>query len=57
MTVKEIRTLNAMNAAYVLAGSAGLDRIVAGANVMEVPDIEAFVVNEWQGQPGRRPPC
>lgn len=43
VTVKEILTLNAMNGAYVLAGSAGLDRIVTGANVMEVPDIEAFV--------------
>ncbi len=43
VTVGEILTLNAMNGAYVLAGSAGLDRVVTGANVMEVPDIEAFV--------------
>ncbi|MGB7983325.1 MAG: PucR family transcriptional regulator ligand-binding domain-containing protein [Candidatus Nanopelagicales bacterium] len=43
VTVKEILTLHAMNGAQVLAGSAGLDRIVTGANVMEVPDIEAFV--------------
>ncbi len=43
VTVEEILTLTAMNGAYVIAGTDGLDRLVTGINVMEVPDIEAFI--------------
>jgi len=42
-TVREIMTLPVLHGTSVLAGSAGLDRPVTGVNVMEVPDIEAFV--------------
>jgi purine catabolism regulator len=43
VTVREILTLTVMSGAQVIAGEAGLDRQVTGVNVMEVPDIEAFV--------------
>jgi purine catabolism regulator len=43
VTVREVLTLAPLSGAYVLAGQAGLDRVVSGANVMEVPDIEAYV--------------
>jgi purine catabolism regulator len=43
VTVAEILTLSAMQGAYVTAGRDGLSRLVTGVNVMEVPDIEAFV--------------
>jgi purine catabolism regulator len=44
VTVREIMTLAPLRDAYVLAGAAGLERVVSGANVMEVPDIESYVV-------------
>lgn len=43
VTVAEILTLSAMQGAVVTAGRDGLSRLVTGINVMEVPDIEAFV--------------
>jgi purine catabolism regulator len=43
VTVREVMTLAPLNGAYVLAGEDGLDRVVSGANVMEVPDIESYV--------------
>jgi purine catabolism regulator len=43
VTVAEILTLSALQGAYVTAGRDGLNRLVTGVNVMEVPDIEAFV--------------
>lgn len=43
VTVEEILTLKAMSGAYVIAGAEGLNRLVTGINVMEVPDIEAFI--------------
>lgn len=43
VTVREVMTLAALNGTYVLAGASGLDRVVTGVNVMEVPDIEEFV--------------
>lgn len=43
VTVEEILTLSAMNGAYVTAGAQGLSRLVTGINVMEVPDVEAFI--------------
>jgi purine catabolism regulator len=43
LTVREVMTLAPLHGAYVLAGQAGLDRTVSGANVMEVPDIESYV--------------
>jgi purine catabolism regulator len=43
VTVEEILTLTAMSGAYVVAGAEGLARQVTGINVMEVPDIEAFI--------------
>lgn len=45
VTVGDILTLAVFDGAYVLAGSAGLDRAVTGVNVMEVPDIEAYVAH------------
>ncbi len=42
-TVRDVMTLPALRGTAVLAGSAGLDRLVTGVNVMEVPDIEAYV--------------
>lgn len=43
VTVREVMTLAPLRGTYVLAGSAGLDRVVTGVNVMEVPDIEGYV--------------
>ncbi|WP_164737173.1 PucR family transcriptional regulator [Georgenia sp. SYP-B2076] len=43
VTVGEIMTLPVLSGAYVVAGERGLERPVTGVNVMEVPDIEAFV--------------
>ncbi len=43
VTVREILTLAVWQGTYVLAGGSGLGRRVTGVNVMEVPDIEAFV--------------
>lgn len=43
VTVREIMTLGVLRGTYVLGGAAGLDRVVSGVNVMEVPDIEDFV--------------
>lgn len=43
VTVREIMTLGALRGTYVLGGASGLDRMVSGVNVMEVPDIEDFV--------------
>ena len=41
--VGELLSLPVLRGARVLAGHRGLDREVAGVNVMEVPDIEAYV--------------
>ena len=41
--VGELLTLPVLRGARVLAGHHGLDREVVGVNVMEVPDIEAYV--------------
>jgi purine catabolism regulator len=41
--VGELLTLPVLRGARVLAGHRGLDHKVAGVNVMEVPDIEAYV--------------
>jgi PucR family transcriptional regulator, purine catabolism regulatory protein len=38
-TVAEILALEAMAGGEVLAGRAGLDRVVTGANIVEVPDV------------------
>ncbi len=43
VTVREVMTLAPLSGAYLLAGGSGLDRVVSGANVMEVPDIEPYV--------------
>jgi purine catabolism regulator len=43
VTVREVMTLAPLRGSYVVAGAAGLDRVVRGVNVMEVPDIEDFV--------------
>ncbi|MCC2317055.1 PucR family transcriptional regulator [Cellulomonas chengniuliangii] len=43
VTVREIMTLGALRGTTVLGGVRGLDRVVSGVNVMEVPDIEDFV--------------
>ncbi|GEN81426.1 PucR family transcriptional regulator [Actinotalea fermentans] len=43
VTVREIMTLAPLHGTYVLAGASGLDRVVTGVNVMEVPDIERYV--------------
>ncbi|WP_225753358.1 PucR family transcriptional regulator ligand-binding domain-containing protein [Actinotalea sp. Marseille-Q4924] len=43
VTVREIMTLAPLHGTYVLAGASGLDRVVTGVNVMEVPDIEEYV--------------
>ncbi|MBO3096047.1 PucR family transcriptional regulator ligand-binding domain-containing protein [Cellulomonas dongxiuzhuiae] len=36
-------TLAPLRGAYVLAGDAGVDRLVSGVNVMEVPDIAPYI--------------
>lgn len=43
VTVEEVLTLAPMAGAAVIGGQRGLARVVTGVNVMEVPDIEAFV--------------
>lgn len=43
ITVREVLTLPALRGNFVVAGGGGLERIVTGVNVMEVPDIESFV--------------
>ncbi|MEO6943085.1 MAG: PucR family transcriptional regulator ligand-binding domain-containing protein [Lacisediminihabitans sp.] len=43
ITVHEVLTLPALRGNFVVAGQNGLDRVVTGVNVMEVPDIESFV--------------
>lgn len=43
VSVRDMMTLPALQGTYVLAGGGGLDRTVTGVNVMEVPDVEAFV--------------
>ena len=41
--VRDLLRLPAFSGARVVAGSGGLDRVVSRANIMEVPDIEAWV--------------
>ncbi|HSE56411.1 MAG TPA: PucR family transcriptional regulator ligand-binding domain-containing protein [Nocardioidaceae bacterium] len=43
MSVERMLSLPAFSGAEVLAGADGLDRVVRGANVMEVPDIVSWV--------------
>lgn len=43
VTLADVLTLPALQGAQVIAGHAGLDRAVLGVNVMEVPDVEAYV--------------
>ncbi len=43
VAVRELLQLDGMRGASVLAGDAGLDRMVSGVNVMEVPDIVDWV--------------
>ncbi len=43
-SVADVLTLPALRGAHVLAGREGLGRVVTGVNVMEVPDIEDYVV-------------
>ncbi len=43
IAVRDVLTLDGMRGATVLAGERGLDRIVSGVNVMEVPDIADWV--------------
>ncbi|MBO0921431.1 PucR family transcriptional regulator ligand-binding domain-containing protein [Cellulomonas sp. zg-ZUI222] len=43
LTVRDVLTLAPLRGAYVLAGDAGVDRLVSGVNVMEVPDIEPYI--------------
>lgn len=43
VTVREVLALPALRRSTVVAGSSGVDRLVSGVNVMEVPDIESFV--------------
>ena len=43
ITVREVLTLAALRGNFVVAGQNGLERVVTGVNVMEVPDIESFV--------------
>ncbi len=43
VTVREVLTLPVLSGSAVVAGAAGLGRVVSGVNVMEVPDIESFV--------------
>lgn len=44
VTVQELLTLPVLRGSELLAGAAGIGREVSGINVMEVPDIESFVV-------------
>ncbi|MDV3124898.1 PucR family transcriptional regulator ligand-binding domain-containing protein [Mycobacterium sp. 21AC1] len=41
--MNDLLTLPALQGAFVFGGAGGLDRSVTGVNVMEVPDIEAYV--------------
>ncbi len=41
--VRELLALDSMRGATVLAGESGLDRVVRGVNVMEVPDVADWV--------------
>lgn len=43
LTVRDVMALAPLRGAYVLAGDAGIDRLVSGVNVMEVPDIEPYI--------------
>jgi PucR family transcriptional regulator, purine catabolism regulatory protein len=43
VTVRDVLTLTVLQESYVVGGRRGLDRRVSGVNVMEVPDIEAYV--------------
>jgi len=43
LTVREVMTLGPLRGTYVLAGDTGIDRLVSGVNVMEVPDIEPYI--------------
>ena len=43
VTVREIMTLAVLGGTSVLGGAGGLDRLISGVNVMEVPDIERYV--------------
>jgi PucR family transcriptional regulator, purine catabolism regulatory protein len=43
LTVRQLLTTPSLAGTTVLAGHAGLDRVVRGVNVMEVPDILAWV--------------
>ncbi|MCC2335344.1 PucR family transcriptional regulator ligand-binding domain-containing protein, partial [Cellulomonas wangsupingiae] len=43
LTVREVMTLAPLRGTYVLAGDSGIDRLVSGVNVMEVPDIEPYI--------------
>lgn len=43
ISVQDVLSLPAMRGAQVLAGGAGLGRAVRSVNIMEVPDVEAFV--------------
>jgi purine catabolism regulator len=43
ITVEEILKLDILKGAKIIAGAGGLDRVVSGVNVMEVPDIFDWV--------------
>lgn len=43
VTVRELMTLPVFAGTRLFAGASGLDRVVSGVNVMEVPDIEAYL--------------
>ncbi|MEW6698541.1 MAG: PucR family transcriptional regulator ligand-binding domain-containing protein [Bacillota bacterium] len=43
ITVKEALCLPSMADAVLIGGEAGLERIIQSVNIMEVPDIEAFI--------------
>lgn len=43
ITVEEVLQIDILAGAKVIAGTAGLDRVVSGVNVMEVPDIFDWV--------------
>ncbi len=43
ISVRELLRLDVMRGTTVLAGEGGLDRVVAGVNVMEVPDVADWV--------------
>jgi len=43
LTVRDVMTLAPLRGSWVLAGDAGVDRLVSGVNVMEVPDIAPYI--------------